>query len=133
MTSPYLNRPARDLEQVLMQKGMTREGVGIGPAGPLGGPNARPRLVSLTRSTAKRFSYGIAATLSLCALVLAASAIALTLLGTSDQVANDPSMEEIGDIAPAAGPANGPVPASEEINHLMIDLGDSETLRPMPD
>ena len=122
----------RDLDQVLKQKGMSRAGAGLEPATG-GGPSVSRQRVAAAGKGQSPFSYGVAATLGLCALVLIASAVALTVLGTPDQIANDPSMEEIGDIAPAAGPADAPQPASEELHNLMPELNQAETLQPLAD
>jgi len=120
----------RDLDQVLKQKGMSRAGVGLEPATGGAASASRLRTAAPAGKGQSPFSYGVAATLGLCALVLIASAVALTVLGAPDQIANDPSMEEIGDIAPAAGPADAPLPASEELHNLMPELGQAETLQP---
>lgn len=146
VTSPYLNRPRRGLEQALKDRGMTRADVGMtldaravdtarrkAAARGAGRPSMRaPRALR-----ASRLAFLRHARLSLTraavagALVLAVAAIGLMLrVGGEPDLAETERAEELVEIAPAAGPAV--VPHGRPADAAPPELAPAPQLGPAP-
>lgn len=96
MTSPYLNRPPRRLEDVLESHGMTY--------GDIGWP--REKLPEHERASLRK-TWMVTVCLILC-LILGSAGLALITAQQHQKIADDiPTAEHLNDITPAAGPTQG--------------------------
>ncbi len=121
MTSPYLERPVRSLNQALIDTGRTSEesgGFGSGPSIAEGPTAASP---SPSQFLASRTFVALA----FLAIVLVGTAVLLKDRGQEQQISAN-EIEKLNDIAPAAG---GSVPLSNEgVEKTIEGLGEAATL-----
>ena len=136
MTSPYLNRPRRELKDALQERGLDDAWL-----------NARQKpaaflsvVPTLATVPARRTQRGLstAAVVVGIAFLLGMMALGTTSLfdRTPTEVASEPEIESLMDIAPAAGPATtdaAPEPQSAVVLPAMFGkLPDSGMLDPSP-
>lgn len=94
MTSPYLRKPRRELDDALKERGLNRGSVGM--ADGAGGPGASPKGRGISESG--WFVLGISALL-ICGALIAVFAM------PDPYVTYPLEAERVNDIAPAAGPS----------------------------
>ena len=103
MTSPYLERPRRELGQALKDCGMNRSDFGFHPQNAKQHSrtptNPWPQTSFPGRTQSRSSIWAIAA----CAILIASAAVLVATTLPSQQVAQEPNAEDVIDIAPAAG------------------------------
>ena len=134
MTSPYLNRPRRELKDALQERGLDRAWLDSRQKLTVV-PTAAPTLATVPARRARRG-------LSVAAVVIGIGfLLGIMALGTSPlfdtartEVASEPEIENLMDIAPAAGPAatdSALEPQSAVVLPAMFEtLPDAGTLDP---
>lgn len=104
MTSPYLDRPRRELRKALSDRGMAPEDIGMPPGSPESdGPSPGPRAGK--GAGWRRLTLAFA----LLAVGGIGAAIAAGILMPPVETVYEPDPGTVSDIAPAAGPS-GQVP-----------------------
>lgn len=123
MTSPYLNRPPRRIDEALRDRGLSRKDIG------LPGENGESTLPPTMRARRRR-RYGAVRYLVVAVLAgMVALGLAAVFLDDEQKVAQDEA-ESLSDIAPAAGPSapSKEEPANSGLQNSLDELGPAPSL-----
>ncbi|NMM45562.1 hypothetical protein HH303_13790 [Rhodospirillaceae bacterium KN72] len=136
MTSPYLNRPRRELKDALQDRGL--DGAWLDARQKLADAStASPTLATVPARRSRRRVSRVAVVVGIAFLLGMMALGTTTLFDTAPtEVASEPEIENLMDIAPAAGPPatdSALDPQSAVVLPAMFGkLPDSGTLDPSP-